>query len=128
MKVWEMAHGLGDPVHQVWVLPRGLGGPGHKVCVLPHGLRGPKAPTLGDMPGCVCKEKESTLTGRENVAVVGGAMLGCPMWGYLGSMLTHLGSCGFVLGPSEAMLGCRKAILEHAWLYRGHVVTVCGAS
>jgi hypothetical protein len=45
----------------------------------------------GDMPGCVCKEKESTRTGRGNVAVVGGAMLGCPMWGYLGSMLTYVG-------------------------------------
>jgi hypothetical protein len=50
-----------------------------------------KAPAHGDVPGCVCKDKESTHTGRRNVAVVGGAMLGCLMWGYLGSMLTHVG-------------------------------------
>jgi hypothetical protein len=31
MKVWEMAHGLGNPVHKLWVLLRELGGPNHKV-------------------------------------------------------------------------------------------------
>jgi hypothetical protein len=73
-----------------------------------------KAPTLGDMPGCVCKEKESTRAGREHVAVAGGAMLGCPMWGCLGSMLTHvrpsLGHVWAVLKPSWIMWVCLGTI------------------
>jgi hypothetical protein len=70
-----------------------------------------KAPALGDMPGCVCKEKESTRTGRENVAVVGGAMLVCAMWGYLGSMLTHVG----------LSLGHLATILDHVGLSLDHL-------